>query len=445
MNELQSQLQKAIDDPNGRIRLNPTRTEWNRLLISASNELISQFDGVVSPKDVAKYGNNASSSVRELLGQLSRLGSNPGEKLLNISRMIRQRSAYTLLTDSINSIRNNTTDRNASDHDFAVIALHFIYMGLCEPNRFLVGSRNGFHWKDVEIESDNGILQFIQLSTAYLPLFSDGIIGNEELTVVPRTQIPASYMRMENRKCVYTPGVQTTIPENLEDAFYRQRYVLPREGAEVFLPGRGDVTSMYMIQRGNTVLSRVDTRLGQTWVQLDLNTATWFEPSHVINQAPIDAMSTSYRVALLAADVYHDLVTAEEITVSNSSPRELQRMEDRQPHGEDGSERPYIYIARRIKRSQDRTPREPLIGESRPIRPHSVTGHWREANMTPQHRERLRVWQEETGVELPERTGFTFVRPHFVPAEPGQMINQLPLFIKRRISDQLSHTTPFSQ
>lgn len=307
-----------------------------------------------------------------------------------------------------------------------------LYLTVCEPNRFLVGLKDGVYWKRINLTMGEEEALNPNLPTVgalYLMLL--GRIGRHELPAVPEAMIHPTLIGR-----VKIPAPAEAITDLLEDAYFNQRYVVPPEGAEVRFRRAGDLERMVVVQSGGVILSRVITSYGDAWIGVNLDDG--FYISHP------DGPSIQPKWATIVAETYRDLVTAKEVHITRRY-RPLRNKEDYQgsnqmPIFQDDPQ--VIYIPRKVRIKDYEEPRDPYQGPPRPVKPHPVTGHSRKGDMTEKHRQELLKLEKEWGIEFVKNipVGRTYVRPHFSPKGSEEFIRYLPIFIKRRIETQLTQS-----
>ena len=303
-----------------------------------------------------------------------------------------------------------------------------LYLLICQKNRFLVGTRDGIFWKNVEWSEeklkDNSV---IRIALPYI--FSLDFIGEKELVTVPEKII-----HTKDAEKIQLPKPARSTEDLLEEAYYHQRFIVPLDGAEVRFQKAGDLEKMIIIQSGDDLLARVITRFGEGFLVLNIDTLQQLSGPELIRGIELTPGKESAWINILA-EVYHDLVTAMELPWRHY--RVLGGSKERS--GVDKPERPQvIYIPRTIRTKE--VVRLPYKGLPRPLTPHRVIGHRRRGNMTEQHREVLMGFEKEYGLSIIANlpAGYTFVRPYVVPAGTSEEFKNLPTFIKRRIQKKLN-------
>lgn len=307
-----------------------------------------------------------------------------------------------------------------------------LYLLLSE-REFLVGIKDSPHWRKLTWPDDRSSEVHWAFILGNVYFANIGYIGERELPTVPLAPIDPGRIRF-----LQFPRSERSIEETLEAAYYGQRYLVPEEGAEVFLRSVGDVDRMFLVQSGRVLLAKVVTKYGEGFVRLHLEDADWFSSFEFQNR-PLGVLDpveiTDPASVALVAEVYRDLVTAVELPVERYLP--LGGMSPRVARaGTRGDTRPQIYIPRvtRIRGRQQEFARSRYEGPLRPVSPHRVRGHSRKGPMTERHRQVLATWFAARDLRMPQiPEGSTYVRPYTVPAEDPEVIRKLPVFIRRRI------------
>lgn len=351
-----------------------------------------------------------------------------------MAKDIKAKRQYGVLSQMIEAVGN--TDIPTSLKALFYTDITTLYLMVCEPPRFLVGTKGGDYWKEIDTSLGGQGIQSANLQDFALPYMTHmHLIGRRELVTVPK-----NVMFLDSIKNVTLPFPSSTVGDSLEDAYYRQRYIVPPEGAQIRFRNSGDLESLVLVQSGDNLLSKVATKRGEGFVWISLEEAKDLAPdSHPGLQDPVSPKGSWSRIV---ADSYRDLVTATEVSVTahrrvktatpNTGPHEYQIVDP-------GDEPQMIYIPRIVKLGQPNEPRLPYDGEPRPIKPHKVSGYRRKGQMTEKHEEDLRIWTEQTGIRVPNiPDGFTWVRPYITPKGIELAFKDLPQFIKRRIEEQLA-------
>ena len=308
-----------------------------------------------------------------------------------------------------------------------------LYLAVCQE-RFFVGIREGRPlFKRVDLPDPAAWPDGYIFNVGSAFLGNTQLVGRQELEIVPsRVVLP------EELSGVVLPEPSRKVGDLLEEAFYRPRYIVPPEGAEVRFQRAGDLERAVVFCSRGKVIGKLVAGGVESFVWIDLDTAKGFSSVDAIFDIRVMQEGKSRWVNIFA-EVYHDLVTAVE---SPGSKRKRGGMASFSKASElvvsEGGPS-VIYIPRVIRKGEAPRSRLPYEGPPRPITPHRVVGHLRQRAMTEEHRGILRLWQEARGLDIlsmvPE--GHTFVRPYTVPADDPEAFRKLPQFIKRRIETRL--------
>jgi len=327
---------------------------------------------------------------------------------------IRSNQRYYLLEKLLIIHSNNDDNLPVTARALLTNDLTTLHLMIGREDRMLVGIKDGAYWKKIEWpnmdEYSGGLMD---ISIAYL--FTAPDIGRRELQFVPEKPLTT-----DDLEKLRIPTPVQSIEESLEQAYYGQRYIVPPEGAEVRFNKAGDLEKLTLLQSRNNVLAKIETPNGETFSVIDLQNAS--EASHIPGN-----------FGAILAEVYRDMVTAEFIHAHRT-----RRLDNLYTPSEDDEEKVQVtYIPRKVKIREDGDFRPKYEGPSRPVKPHRVSGHRRHVPMSEKHRQELQKFEEETGISVLENlpAGYTFVRPHVVPA--GERLNELPIFIKKRIETRL--------
>lgn len=333
----------------------------------------------------------------------------------NLAREIKEKRRYYLFTNLLSTALDGTKDAPEACRSVLLNDIATLHLMVSSPDRILVGIKDGIYWKRIEWPSREGLTTpLLHTSAFYMSTLS--LIGENELITVPEKPLT-----QDDGRELRLPQPSESIEDLLEKAYYGQRFIIPLQGAEVRFRKAGDLEKMIIFQSGKGILARAITSRGDTFVSLD--TDTGIEVSHI-----------SGSLGAILAEVYRDMVTAIELPAN--------RFKTLKHFKTDGSielrEKPQAIFIPRVVRVGERDEERPRYeGPSRPVSPHPVSGHRRRANMTEEQRQEIikfeRRYQLEVFKFLPP--GFTFVKPHFVPAD-AEMAS-IPVFIKRRIQTRL--------
>lgn len=324
-----------------------------------------------------------------------------------------------------------------------VMTLTVIQLLLGSERRMLIGTRGGLPaWKDVTDKS----YRMTNL-VAYQPSTMMRYVDQADSVIYHQpsqaTSIPTN---------VNWPDIELgTITSLLEDAYYKQRYVVHPQGAYVRLQRFGPLTGLKLrVKPGLTDPNYLDF-------------IAVFEASHVIVPERLrdgderkqflfvlDGAFASGQVkgiffnqlqdafarylGWVVAMIYHDLVTSDGIRVAASSQEasDALELETERPEHEPS----WIFIPRKHGLAT-----EPRVetASTRQMDPHRVSGHIRKGNITEQHIEELKKFERETGLKvmhiLEQNPGYTFVRPHVSPS--GFDLAELPRFIHARLQSDI--------
>jgi hypothetical protein len=238
-------------------------------------------------------------------------------------------------------------------------------------------------------------------------------------------------------------GYWDKIANLLEDAYYNQQFLTHPAGSLVRVAGiHGVDEAIIKAKRGVSDPNYLDflgvfTVHGKKYICTLCGEDAMKRPDDNnfvnANMAHSDVLFFRWLLSLL----YHDLVTAKDVM-----PGRERRLDNKAKAAAKLPEKiaedlRWIYIPRKRKKETLEI-RRPAVNP-RSMSPHRVSGHKRRANMTDRQREAVRALEQESGIEIlrwiPE--GYTFVRPHIVPADGSASIMQLPRFIRTRIQEDI--------
>lgn len=301
---------------------------------------------------------------------------------------------------------------------------------LGKETRVLAGTRHNVPaWKTVS-RIQNEEIPASMLGAFMTTYATSHHVGRDDVWMVPTfREFDVDLYREYERETTYLEVTRDLI----EQAFYKQQYIVDPDGVHVKVTNARNITDLYL---------KVHGRLGSELVDILVRAETSDGAIFFVltEKALVEAATdTTYfcpgsYLSCLAARVYHDLVTAEFVSTSVMSPaNSLGGM----PAPSLGDEPTWTVIPRKI-RNVVREPRQ-AVPQRTVTEPHRVTGHRRKAKMTDAHREAIQEFERETGLDifrfLPE--GYTFVRPHFSPAISVKDFATLPRFIRYRIQQSL--------
>jgi hypothetical protein len=315
-----------------------------------------------------------------------------------------------------------------------------LYLSLCEPDRFLVGVKDkAAVRKKIWIPDEKPQYGTNIVPTAYVYMDLLDKIGRREVEIAP--EMP---FHPNNSQRIVFPDFEKPIEQSLEEAYFNPRYIVDPEGSEVRFRRAGDLTRMILMESGNTLLAKIVTSYGDAAAFINLEDASFGGVDRGYTKNPANF---NPRFAKLVADTYKDLVTAEEVTKLGRGLK-APGSDIFIPWSKGVVEQPQvIYIPRKHIVNQTKVPpngddRVPYTGPPR-MRPHRVTSHKRRANMTDKHKDVLYEFERKHGLKkgrivdnLP--AGYTFVRAHFSPAESGEYVQFYPIYIKRRIGEEIA-------
>lgn len=406
-----------------------------------SNKTILLADGSLPP---LQLGNVSSSKNLNILTDFYRTEQQFVKGDVNLTkralyysgtaREIRNKKQFPVIGSLHQELRRLRPRIDPLLNDILLYGIYAIYLMACDPDRFLVGLKDGVHWKKANI-AVNPLGEepaIFNMATHYLPMLSR--IGKRELTVVPDSLIHPNNLLARR---VRLSASHLAIEEILEDAYFQQRYLVPHTGAEVRFRKAGDLARMEVIKSGNELLAKLMTSYGEEQVILDLNEASYVVPDRQLLKA---GQQSSWATSV--AETYHDLVTAEEISITRY--KRLRAKRDEVKYHEltdlsgDMDDPQIIYIPRQVRIKEYIDPRPPYDGPPRPMKPHVVTNYFRSVNMTPKHRDEILKLEREWGLAAGEivnnvPAGKTWVRPHFSPRGSEAIMKVGPIFIKRKI------------
>lgn len=325
-----------------------------------------------------------------------------------------------------------------------------------DKENFLVGTKGGIFWKNLRFGALERIKDVIrsgaptppeEVTDALRDVFNNGPqylvnlahVGQRELNLVPERPIA-----QPEEAGLHFPIPGESVEELLEDAFHKQRFLAPPEGAWVQLQDAGDLKKMFVLQKGDIFVARIITTKGDFLAGLNLETAERYD---YLGDFGISRDEEFFpNVLKILAGVYHDLVTVEELPPGNGR---LMRGTRAIGPGREGAKEPrprVVYIPRRVggrREGNGQLTRPRYEGPRRPVKPHEVGGFARRARMTEGHKSVLEEFERKTGIRVLElvaqinaETGepHTYVRPHV----RGEGLPEAPVFIQRRVRKRLA-------
>ncbi len=384
------------------------------------NEAIRQFDPIFSKTSQRRYS----------------------ELLLHEVRHIERTRAYDLVDDMMRSVRSMRHELMMKTEpktwealeDFWSELTNQIVILLGSESRVLVGVADGLPaWKEVRFPDieNAGTVSYYSVMTAFANHGVMGYVRPQDAWMVPRyDEVDAN--RYRPSECDWTFAEKTR--QYIEDAFYRQRYVIDPIGAHVKLTNANGVTDLYIKVRRHADRGRLDDILVRAETDSGVVFFVLSEESLIQPTVEMSRLWPATYIGCLAACVYRDLVTLDdaELPIVDSEESEAKRVDGR--HFGDAS---WTVIPRRAYKAQ-RQPRH-MLTEANCVEPHRVSGHVRRVPMTAAHRDELLRFEEKTGLQvlrlIPK--GCTFVRPHISPRVSPDTFTDLPRFIHFRIQQEL--------
>lgn len=345
----------------------------------------------------------------------------------NLSREIKKGGIQYLLGNLVDALEQNWEYLPDTARKILNVDVTCLYLFVGSYDRFLVGIKDGVHWKKVRWPSANDGQGTIILESAYPFIGNLRLIGRRELIVVPE-----NFIHPERLHTLNIPKPARATAELMESAYYNQRYTFPLEGAEVRLRKCGDIDSMVVIQSKRNIFAKARTPYGEAIIRLNLDTLGWFGPdSYQYRPDGMEVEGDPLWVNVLA-EVYHDLVIAVEKPKGRESKKKASAEEGVELKGRLGA----VYIPR-ILRVGERRDRSPYDGPPRPVSPHKVGGHKRRGNMTEKQRLAVMEFEKKYDIEILKNLpgGHTYVKPFVVPT--GVNLDGLPVFIKKKIQTEL--------
>lgn len=357
-----------------------------------------------------------------------------GEHMLRDARHIED-GAWSLLPELYRVAVSNT---------FMTMYLSCVHCLAGSEKYFLVGTRgNRPAWKRMK-----GTATFKEL-IGYGPGFTLANLDQSDVELWPRIQ---DHIGLKNYNWPHVPS--TRVAELFEEAYYRQRYMVHPAGAYVRLRHFGALTGLTLkVKSGLRDPNYIDLvacfDVDATPLEATTRKAPFGAKKYVLAldgaelveklYEPSQDKTTENSMYLLwvMALIYHDLVTAETVTVRPSLDLSQANPATQSSPPKEGNEQSWVYIPRKIKTHTV----DPRIGRQdyRPMAAHHVSGHLRKGKLSDDHRAELEDFERQTGLrvlDLLERNpGHTFVRPHVSPSVEG--LQELPRFIHARLQTDI--------
>ncbi len=328
--------------------------------------------------------------------------------------------------------------------DLCVMLAESVHLLVGTDSSVLVGTRHG----NVAFQKlKYPVFKMSDLPRALKMAFTLEYFGPEDLDILPEvgcwlSQHDVSSSDTDDRfPAIIDPWLK--IADLLESSYYNQQFMPHPSGSVVKILGVPGVEQV-VLKAKKSVADRnyidlvgiftIDNR--QFPCVLDGDIATRRVAGDMVTWSDLQSR-TMHFMRWLLAQLYHDLVTAKDVV-----PGRERRLGNKAKAAAKLPEKvaedlKWIYIPRKRKKETLEI-RRPAVNP-RSMSPHRVSGHKRRANMTDRQREAVRALEQESGIEIlrwiPE--GYTFVRPHIVPADGSASIMQLPRFIRTRIQEDI--------
>lgn len=361
-----------------------------------------------------------------------------GEFLLREAARIEQNQEYFLLADMLRAARDAPILLFKKIPPLSAVALRNLCTKITNQLVVLVGNEsqllvgvegNSPAYKEVEFPADpREYSKYIALS----PMISEGTLGyvnQSDVWMVPHYREFDYNLRKQSER---EGGYANVTRSLMEAAYYNQRYIINTEGVYVKLTNAGDITGMHIKVHGSAeswavdLLVRVETVHGALFFTLTDESLTDTMRAHA-------QFWPGTKLGAMAAQVYHDLVTA-----SVASGEHRVRFErDVSPTVDDESSCVSWTVIQRSADGAMRKPRNVYSPSGVSRTPHHVSGHLRQAPMTKEQRKKLKSFERKTGLRILDfiPDGWTFVLPYISPKESGDSFATVPMFIRHRIQE----------
>ncbi|MDP3973864.1 MAG: hypothetical protein Q8P92_03445 [Candidatus Daviesbacteria bacterium] len=354
-------------------------------------------------------------------------------EVVGSSDYIKKRRAYPLLS-SLSKRVEELTRRSQNQLVITVYnrALEALYSQVCTPDRVLVSVDKRPLWRLVNLRQVTNE----EFDTQWSEIITQIPRRLHELTPSMLPVIPDYFLTKDDLRNLSIPHPLTPVEDSLEEAYYRKHFIVPPEGAQVFLRNGGDLEGFVLMEKDNNIWAKAQTTKGEYIIRLNLDDAT-IERQELEGQGRLIPEKMNDLTRMLAL-VYRDLVVSEDV-LSQRRSKTLRTSEETKEQEPKKYEWVYIPRKRRIKpliRSTDKDNDQ----HHRSPRPHKVSGFKRKGDITAKHEIEIRDFEKETGIailkNLPE--GYTFVRPHVRPKNSLESeLAKLPKFIKRKIEEDI--------
>lgn len=431
---------------------NLTREEWERLVVGYMTRAMaiiaqnSSFGGPAPESVIPSRQGREYEIMRDFFKIEQKLIVPSGTNIFGyeeqktrylkvIAGDIKRKNQYYVLTKVFDTVGDPAEPDFSGEVQFMRYVLKMdalaLYLLVCEPKRFLVGVKNGVHWKRTFWPSMEWN-RFLSIATTFLANLKH--VGKKEADIYPERFVSPNDLQKVN-----IPKPARSKEDLIEEAFYNQRYILPPEGAEVRLRRGGDIQKVLVVQSGNYLIAKPVLPYGESLLFLDVANAAGFSLPTIMTSNIEEIESRNSPWLDILAEIYHDLLIAVEKKRQRRKTSVSKEKEDEELEIELGGRLGIVYIPRVVHIGQPLIKeRPPYEGPPRPTTPHRVVGHKRKANMTEKHRQELIRFEQRHGIKILENlpVGYTFVRPFIVPVNAN--LAGLPVFIKRRIETRLA-------
>ncbi|MBI4038201.1 hypothetical protein HY387_00910 [Candidatus Daviesbacteria bacterium] len=404
----------------------PTIPDWPRMVMTRENSFLANMHTLCQTlqRRGALYENTFVDYYVQEVGQ--------------IIKSIRNRNDYAFLDSLSRSIREVINAGNFVFRNIYQSPYLFMYSLICGPERILVCAKETPIWKPRYLQQgtiEEWARQNIAMQFSIPYRLHDFY---SETTIV----IPEYFLAVDDLADLTIPEPAREIEESLEEAFFRKHFIVPPEGAEIFIKHGGDLEKFTIMERGKMLWGKAMTRQGEYLLGLDLDEGSIDSRQFLL--LPSEASEKAEdKLGKILAEVYRDMV----ISINILTPFRIRDGGRGDAGDEDKKPKKYqwVYIPR-VKRIPTRKKEGDgdVIIDRMPPRPHKVSGFKRIGNITPNQIRRIREFETRTGIRVLENLpeGYTFVKPHVRPKDALESeFLKLPKFIKRRIEVELSQPT----
>lgn len=272
--------------------------------------------------------------------------------------------------------------------------------------------------------------EHIQLYVGRLPVIVAGLMG--KITANDIDMVPD--FREFDARSLWTANEQrddelfAKSSALIEEAFYKQRYIINPQGVYVRITGVDNLTGIYIKARtaknqGSLmdILAAVQTRNGSFF------TALTEERLLAADQKPL-GISPGSRIIYLLCHIYRDLLVARDVPVAKAKKGSKRAASQHRALPGGGG---YTVIPRRLSDGKTQSPRqavpEPIISE-----PRRVEGYPRKGNMTPKQRAAILQFEQDYQVRILDFVpdGHTYVLSYMRPATTPEEFASLPRYIR---------------